>query len=109
MTPARTTVTNQSMALTRETVDAGCDSTFIRQVSGDAAFVFGRCSSNKGGVEDEAIFGGVTAGLQGSGKTISLSHGESQVQHCMLGLSKNPIILANMSEASVEPGVKPLS
>lgn len=62
--------------LTRETVDARGDGAFVCQVSGDAAFVLGGGTSDEGGVEDEAVLGGVSTSLQGSEEIQPLTHTE---------------------------------
>ena len=56
-------VSHKVVPLTRETVDARGDGALVGQISGDAAFVLGSGSSNEGGVEDEAVLGGVASSL----------------------------------------------
>lgn len=56
-----------SAPLTREAVDARGDGALVGQVPGDAALVLGGSASDEGGVEDEAVLGGVSSGLEGSG------------------------------------------
>lgn len=56
-----------SAPLTGEAVDARGDGALVGQVPGDAALVLGGSASDEGGVEDEAVLGGVSSGLEGSG------------------------------------------
>lgn len=66
-----------SAALTGEAVDARGDGALVGQVPGDAALVLGGGASDEGGVEDEAVLGGVSSGLEGSGGGHGSSHNQS--------------------------------
>ena len=49
-----------------EAVNSRGDGALVSQVSGNAPFVLGAGATDESRVEDQAVFGSVTAGLQGS-------------------------------------------